>query len=78
MSDTPNIVIANPATRRTLNHIVGWGAILLGLIQAVDGASPAFDVTAITVPATAGVAFLAGILAVGVTVPNIPRGGEEG
>lgn len=73
MNETPNVVIENPVTRRVLNHIVGWGAIVGGLVMAVDGASPAFDVSAWTIPATAGVAFLAGVLAVGVTVPNIPR-----
>lgn len=72
-NDTPNVVIESPRVRRALNHIVGWGAIALGLAQAVDGASPAFDWSGFTGPATAGVAFLAGVLAVGVTAPNIPR-----
>ena len=72
MNETPNVVIESPATRRVLNRIIGWGAIGIGLVQAVDAATPAFDLSAWTVPATAGVAFLAGMLAVGVTVPNIP------
>lgn len=72
MNETPNVVIESPATRRVLNRIIGWGAIGIGLVQAVDAATPAFDLTAWTVPATAGIAFLAGVLAVGVTVPNIP------
>ena len=74
MEETPNVVIENPGTRRVLNYLVGWGAIASGLVMAVDGASPAFDVSAWTTPATAGIAFLAGVLAVGVTVPNIPKG----
>ena len=77
MNETPNVVIESPATRRVLNRIIGWGAITLGLAQAVDGATPAFDLTAWTIPATAGIAFLAGVLAVGVTVPNIPRPGID-
>lgn len=72
-SNTPNVVIESPTVRRVLNHIVGWGAITLGLAQAIDGASDAFDWSAVTTPATAGIAFLAGVLAVGVTAPNIPR-----
>lgn len=72
-NDTPNVVIERPATRRILNNVVGWSAIAIGFVQAVDGASPAFDLTAWSNPATAGIAFLAGVLAVGVTVPNIPK-----
>ncbi len=72
-NDTPNVVIEKPATRRILNQVVGWGAISLGFIVAVDGAAPQFDLTAFTTPGTAGIAFLAGVLAVGVTVPNIPK-----
>lgn len=75
--DTPNVVIENPTVRRVLNHVVGWGAIALGLVQAVDAASDAFDWSAVTGPSTAGIAFLAGVLAVGVTVPNIPRPGID-
>ena len=76
-NDTPNVVIESPSVRRALNHIVGWGAIALGLAQAIDGASPAFDWSHVTTPATAGIAFLAGVLAVGVTAPNIPRPGLD-
>ncbi len=72
-NETPNVIIENPGTRRVLNYIVGWGAIAVGLVSAVDAASPAFDLSSWTGPIAAGVAFLAGVLAVGVTTPNIPK-----
>ncbi len=72
MSNTPNVVIENPAIRKALNAIVGYGSLLVGLVVAVDTASPAFDLLDYTTPAWAGLAFLNAALTVGVTIPNIP------
>lgn len=72
MSETPNVVIASPAVRRALNAVVGYGSLLVGLVVAVDTASPAFDLLAWTTPTWAGLAFLNSALTVGVTIPNIP------
>lgn len=72
MSETPNVVIESPAVRRALNAIVGYGSLLVGLVVAVDTASPAFDLLAYTTPTWAGLAFLNSALTVGVTIPNIP------
>ena len=72
MSETPNVVIASPAVRKLLNAVVGYGSLLVGLVVAVDTASPAFDLLAYTTPTWAGLAFLNSALTVGVTIPNIP------
>lgn len=72
MSETPNVVIASPAVRKALNAIVGYGSLAVGLVVAVDTASPAFDLLAYTTPTWAGLAFLNSALTVGVTIPNIP------
>mgnify|MGYP001554094004 CR=1 FL=1 len=73
MSETPNVVIASPAVRKALNAIVGYGSLAVGLVVAVDTASPAFDLLAYTTPTWAGLAFLNSALTVGVTIPNIPE-----
>ncbi len=72
MSETPNVVIASPAVRKLLNAVVGYGSLLIGLVVAVDTASPAFDLLAYTTPTWAGLAFLNSAVTVGVTIPNIP------
>ncbi len=72
MSETPNVVIASPAVRKLLNAVVGYGSLLVGLVVAVDTASPAFDLLAYTTPTWAGLAFLNSAVTVGVTIPNIP------
>lgn len=72
MSETPNVVIASPAVRKALNAIVGYGSLAVGLVVAVDTASPAFDLLAYTTPTWAGLAFLNSAVTVGVTIPNIP------
>ena len=72
MSETPNVVIESPRIRRALNAIVGYGSLAVGLVVAVDTASPAFDLLAYTTPTWAGLAFLNSALTVGVTIPNIP------
>ena len=52
--------------------IGGLLLLLVGLVVAVDTASPAFDLLAYTTPTWAGLAFLNSALTVGVTIPNIP------
>lgn len=72
-SVTPNVVLANPVIRKGLNWVVGAAAILVPLAIVVDGASDGFDWSSWTTPAAAGTSFLAGLLGVIVTIPNIPR-----
>lgn len=72
-TETPNVVIENPKYRRAANVIVGAAGIILGTVIVVDGSSPAFDVSAVTGPASAGLLYLGSALGLAVTLPNIPR-----
>ncbi len=76
MSDptvTPNVVIEDPVNRKRLNVIVSSLLILVGTAAAVDGATPAFDISAITVPASVGLLYVAAAFNLVVTLPNVPR-----
>lgn len=74
MSDqTPNVVVQNPNVRRGANIILGVVGLIVGTAVVVDGATPAFDITAITTPVIAGYAYLASAFGLAVTLPNIPR-----
>lgn len=69
---TPNVVLANPVVRKALNWVVGLAAIIVPLLTIIDARSEDFDWTGFTDPATAGTSFLAGLLGLVVTLPNIP------
>ena len=69
---TPNVVLANPTVRKVLNWIVGSAAIIVPLLAVIDARSDAFDLSAFTDPAAAATSFLAGLVGLVVTVPNIP------
>jgi peptidoglycan/LPS O-acetylase OafA/YrhL len=71
-SETPNVVLANPYVRKALNYVVGGAALLLPIAAIIDGSSDAIDWSAFTIPATGVTSFLAGLLGLAVTVPNIP------
>lgn len=72
-SDTPNVVLQNPQVRKGLGWVVGLAAIIVPLSIVIDGASAAFDWADWTTPAAAATSFLAGLLGVVVTIPNIPK-----
>ncbi len=72
MSETPNVVIESPGVRRALNAVLSYGTLAVGLVTAVDAASPAFDLSGYTLPAMAGLGFILSALTAGVTIPNIP------
>lgn len=72
-SETPNVGISNPSYRKVIGAI-GYGAgVLVGAVALADSLSPAFDVSAYTVPAAAVIAFLLGSYGFGATLPNIPK-----
>ena len=48
MSETPNVVIESPGVRRALNAVLSYGTLAVGLVTAVDAASPAFDLSGYT------------------------------
>ena len=72
-SYTPNVVVGNPHVRFVANWVIGAAAIILGVTAAVDGASPAFDLSWLVAPISAGVLTLAGLFNVAVSAPNVPR-----
>lgn len=69
---TPNVVLGNPTVRKALNWVVGTAAVLVPLLIVIDGRADAFDISGWTDPAAAGTSFLAGLLGLAVTIPNIP------
>ena len=70
---TPNVVVSNPVVRRYANVILSVVGLVLGTVVVVDGASAAFDLSAVTVPALAGYAYLTAAFGLAVTTPNIPN-----
>ena len=72
-SATPNVVVQTPTVRFVANIILGVVGLIVGTATVVDAASPAFDISAITIPVTVGYAYLAGIFGLAVTTPNVPR-----
>ena len=71
-SVTPNVVVANPRVRKVAGIVLGVVGVALGTAVVVDGATPAFDISAITTPVTAGYLYLSSLFGLAVTVPNIP------
>jgi hypothetical protein len=71
-TETPNVVVSNPKVRKVANIVLGTAGLVLGTAIVVDGASPAFDITAYTGPILAGYVYLASLFQFAVTVPNIP------
>lgn len=72
-TDTPNVVIENPSIRKGLNVAVSTALVLVGTASVVDAASPAFDISAFTVPAMVGLTYIAAAFNLVVTLPNVPR-----
>lgn len=70
---TPNVVIENPNTRKKVNVAVSLALIVVGTATAVDGASPAFDISAYTIPAMVGLTYIAAAFNLAVTLPNTPK-----
>lgn len=71
--ETPNVVVQNPTVRKIAGIVLGALGLALGTVVVVDGASPAFDLTAYTGPVTAGYLYLSSVFGLVVTVPNVPR-----
>jgi hypothetical protein len=72
-SQTPNVVIENPKARKVARTVLDVVGVALGTAIAVDLASDAFDIVAVTGPLMAGWTYLR--LAFGQVVdnPNTPR-----
>lgn len=65
---SPNVVIESPKARKIARTTLDVVGVVLGTVIAVDVASNAFDVAAVTVPAMSGWTYLR--LAFGLAVDN--------
>jgi hypothetical protein len=72
-SDTPNVVIESPNLRKGINIALWSAGVILGTVIVVDGASPAFELSAYTNPISAGLLYLGSAFGFAVTLPNIPK-----
>lgn len=66
-------LVKDPAKRRIIEQVTGVVGIVLGTILVVDSASPEFDVTVFTTPASAGFLYIVAALGFTTTLPNIPK-----
>lgn len=71
-TETPNVVVSNPAIRKGANIVLGVVGLLVGTATVIDASTAAFDISAITIPVTVGYAYLAAIFGLAVTTPNVP------
>lgn len=72
-SATPNVVIENPAVRRTVRtvlDVIGGGAFIAA---AVDQAAPGFDIGSWTIPILAGYTVARVVFGFAVDSPNTPK-----
>lgn len=61
-TQTPNVVIHDPAARNVIYTVFGWLSLAVAVAIGVDLAAAAFDISAFTTPAAAGLTiFGAGI-----------------
>lgn len=71
-TQTPNVVVQNPAVRKVANVVLGVALIVFPAAIVLDASTDALDFSAWTVPAMAVTSFLAGIFGLSVTAPNVP------
>ncbi|WP_314429558.1 hypothetical protein [Microbacterium lacticum] len=71
-TETPNVVIENPKVRKIARTILdGIGATLV-IVMAVDAATGAFDLVAVTTPVLAGWSAARAVFGLTVDNPNTP------
>lgn len=71
-SDTPNVVISNPTIRKALRIVIDSIGGLAFIAGAVDLASPAIELSAITIPVMAGYTAARVVFGFAVDTPNTP------
>lgn len=71
-TETPNVVVQNPTIRKGANVVLGVVGLLVGTAIVVDASTPAFDISAVTIPVSVAYAYLASVFGLAVTTPNIP------
>ncbi|WVX89732.1 membrane protein [Microbacterium phage Curie] len=72
MSDTPNVTIENPRTRKRVRTAIDIIGGLVFIVAAVDVAAPAIDLAAFTLPALAGYTAARVVFGFSVDNPNTP------
>lgn len=68
----PNVRIENPKVRKVARTILDVTGLAVGVVVLADAGSPAFDVTAYTLPTLTVYAYLRGAFGLGVDNPNTP------
>ena len=71
-SETPNVIVQNPAVRKVVGNILGVASLVLSIATLVDGAIPDIEYANITGPAAVIITGLFGIFQLAVTSPNVP------
>ena len=69
---TPNVVISNPRARKIARYVLDGIGAILAVTLAVDAATDAFDLLAITTPVLAGWAAARSVFGLAVDAPNTP------
>ncbi len=72
-TETPNVVVSNPAIRKVVGNTLGVASLILSIATLVDGAIAELDYAFVTGPAAVIIAGLFGIFQLGVTSPNVPK-----
>lgn len=73
MSNTPNVVITNPTARRIARTVLDIVGAVLVVTMAVDAATDAFTVSAVTTPLLAGWGAARAVFGLTVDNPNTPK-----
>lgn len=76
MSNTPNVVIANPTVRKIVGNTLAVASVGLAIATLFDSAIAEIEISNITGPAAVIIAGLFGIFQLGVTSPNVPQPSE--
>jgi len=71
-SPTPNVVIENPTVRKSIRTVVDIIGATIFVVGAVDGASAAFDLSSVLIPAGAAYIALRSVFGFAVDNPNTP------
>lgn len=72
MSIVPNVVITNPKARKIARTVLDSVGAALVITMAVDAATPAFDLLAVTTPTLAGWGAARTVFGFTVDNPNTP------
>lgn len=72
-TETPNVVVSNPAVRKVANIILGIALIVFPAAGILDASSADLDFSQWLIPASAVTSFLAGLFGLVVTTPNVPH-----